>query len=562
MNTFNIQNSIIQLFIHLLIFTFTHSLSSQPTYEQYDQTKEGILVFHPIKTDSKGYIIPWFSSSTGVALEQAIMSTWNFWYTMRSDQIGLPYYMLHQVWRNKSNDPRGIGGDQIQMMLSSLILLYQYTGDEKVKDNARFLADYYLTHSLSPANAVYPNIPYPYNTLMHSGIYDGDMVIGPGYTQPDKAGSLGWEICKMALLFNNYFGPHATSEAYWKYAIGIADCMAKNIKSGDANNSPWPFKVQAVTGEIGILKEEKKNISASYTSNYSGTLYMFEILIANKRGNIESYEKARETLLNWMKNYPLKTNKWGPFFEDVPGWSDTQINAVTFAEYIMNHPQDFPNWKKDVKIIFDWCYKNLGNKEWEKYGVIAINEQTAYQVPGNSHSARQAATELLYTKLSGDTTFLRNAVRVLNWVTYMVDNDGKNCYPRDEIWLTDGYGDYIRHLLKALAWYPELVPMGQNRILHSTTTLNHIEYAPDFNKVQGGGRLSNEYLPFVKIYYRTGTENSIETIRMETKPAKVLTWNDLLLETNNPNEDGWMWTPLKQGGLLRIKHKAIDVKVF
>jgi len=26
----------------------------------------------------------------------------------------------------------------------------------------------------------------------------------------------------------------------------------------------------------------------------------------------------------------------------------------------------------------------------------------------------------------------------------MVDDDGKNCYPRDEVWMTDGYGDYVR----------------------------------------------------------------------------------------------------------------------
>ena len=32
----------------------------------------------------------------------------------------------------------------------------------------------------------------------------------------------------------------------------------------------------------------------------------------------------------------------------------------------------------------------------------AINEQTAYEVPGNSHSARLASMELLYSKLTGE----------------------------------------------------------------------------------------------------------------------------------------------------------------
>jgi hypothetical protein len=42
---------------------------------------------------------------------------------MRHDMNGLPYYMNHQVWR-PNNDPRGLGGDQLQMALSSWQLLY------------------------------------------------------------------------------------------------------------------------------------------------------------------------------------------------------------------------------------------------------------------------------------------------------------------------------------------------------------------------------------------------------------------------------------------------------
>jgi len=50
-----------------------------------------------------------------------------------------------------------------------------YSGNEAVKEGMKFIADYYLTHLLSPADAVWPNIPYPCNTLIYSGIYDGDI---------------------------------------------------------------------------------------------------------------------------------------------------------------------------------------------------------------------------------------------------------------------------------------------------------------------------------------------------------------------------------------------------
>ncbi len=46
---------------------------------------------------------------------------------------------------------------------------------------------------------------------------------------------------------------------------------------------------------------------------------LFLNLIELKAGDTESYRNAFGIILEWMKKYPLKNNKWGPFFEDVPG---------------------------------------------------------------------------------------------------------------------------------------------------------------------------------------------------------------------------------------------------
>ncbi len=66
----------------------------------------------------------------------------------------------------------------------------------------------------------------------------------------------------------------------------------------------------------------------------------------------------------------------------------------------------------------------------------------------------------------------------------MVDSDGKNCYPNDEIWMTDGYGDYVRHYLRAMAWKPELAPSDQIHLLSSTSVVQLIEYPQNLNKFQ------------------------------------------------------------------------------
>ena len=554
-----------RLLTYIFLIGLTLSVAAQTPIKEIVITEK--LLYHPIHLNASNQnILPWYSTDQGTSYDFVINQVWKFWYTMRNDKNGLPYYMNHQVWRDDFNDRRGIGGDQFAMALSSWNLYYGYSGNEQVKEEMKYIADYYLSHSLSPADAVWPNVPYPYNTLIYSGVYDGDMVIGPGFTQPDKAGSLGFELVKLYKMTNTNLYPNVTDKRYLNAAIKIANTLVKHVKDGDENNSPLPFKVNAITGEIGKLKNNsgdgKDDQFSSYTSNWAPTMELLLNLIELKTGEPEQYQKTFEILLNWMKNYPLKTNKWGPFFEDVPGWSDTQINAVTFAQFMMNHQEYFPNWKTEVKEIFDWVFKTLSNHEWEKYGVVVVNEQTAYRVPGNSHSSRQASANLQYANLSGDNSAVKNAVLTLNWATYMVDNDGKNCYPRDEVWMTDGYGDYIRHYLRAMAFLPELAPADQDHLLGSSSVIQLMEYTPVINKFYGGS------VPFEKVektlvHYRTFDSVSTEILRLKNKPESVTVNNMPVSETDSQAKEGWNWIPLEKGGVLTIRHiNGNEIAVF
>jgi hypothetical protein len=556
MNTIHFRNKQIILTIFLFIFP-CFSLFAQPSVEAKVSSEK--LLYHQIEVDGYGNILPWYSTEPGVAYDHVIKLVWNFWNTMRTDKNGLPYYMNHQVWRDDFNDRRGVGGDQFSMALSSWNLLYGYTGDEAVKEEMKFIADYYLSHALSPSDATWPSIPYPYNTLIYSGIYDGDMVIGKGFTQPDKAGSFGLELVKLYKMTNTVTYPNITDQQYLKAAINIANTLSGKVIAGDDSNSPLPFKVHAITGEIGKLKHNEGtgvNVSqSSYTSNWAPTLELFLNLIQLKAPNSGQYQKAFDTILTWMKRYPMKTNKWGPFFEDIPGWSDTQINAITFAQFIMNHRELFPYWQTDVKNIFNWVYQTVGNNEWVKYGVVVVNEQTAYQTPGNSHSSRQASAELQYALLAGDSSMVTNATRQLNWATYMVNYDGANCYPRDEVWMTDGYGDYVRHFLRAMAFNSELAPSNQDHLLRSTSIIQLMEYAPVLNKYYGS-RVPVDKLKTMMIQYRTFDNESTETLRMTQKPTEVWVNEKSVPETNETDKEGWKWEKMETGGLLTINHRS------
>ena len=64
------------------------------------------LIYHNIKTDAAGNIIPWSNNEPGKAWSHVINLVWNFWDTMRVDMNGIPYYMNHQVWERNANDPK------------------------------------------------------------------------------------------------------------------------------------------------------------------------------------------------------------------------------------------------------------------------------------------------------------------------------------------------------------------------------------------------------------------------------------------------------------------------
>ena len=204
-------------------------------------------------------------------------------------------------------------------------------------------------------------------------------------------------------------------------------------------------------------------------------------LIALKQGDPAKYQRASQITVEWLKAYPLKTNVWGPFFEDVgtADFSNTEINADTLAFYILEHPEWDKNWQQQARGILDWTVSALGNHDFAKWHVTPINEQTVYREPAQSHTARYESVELLYCEKTGDCSRKTEAIRGLNWATYAVNGDGANRFPHDDIWLTDGYGDYIRHYLRAMAEVPELAPNDQNHLLRTSSVLQSIVYAPD-----------------------------------------------------------------------------------
>jgi hypothetical protein len=487
------------------------------------------LIYHDIRVDSKGQILPWADDDPAVAYDRVLGLLWKYWshvpnvtgggsdlrkYAPDDPTPGVKKYMVYRTLEDQ-----GIGGDQMAMILSSWELYYAYTGDRRIVDNMMYQADIYIDRGMSGPEAQWPNIPYPCNTTRRA-VYDGDLVLGKGVTQPDKAGSFGAELVMLFKITGK--------DKYLDAAVKIADTLARHVRPGDENNSPLPFKVNAETGEV----------KSTYTSNWSGTLRLFESLTALKRGDAGAYGRAFETISAWLKAYPLKNQKWGPFFEDIKSWSDTEINAGQIVWYMMDNPGWNPAWKEDVRRAQDWALKSLGLDHWKEYGLTVMGEQSVYKMQGQSHTARHASNELRYAELTRDFSRKAEAVRQLNWATYMVDDDGKNRWPNFqtyEIWWTDGYGDYIRHYLRAMASAPELAPAAPH-LLRSSSVCTSITYKPG------------------EIRYNVFDAASTEVLRMARKPTSVRAGDRLLTERADNDREGWTWQALPRGGVLRVRH--------
>jgi hypothetical protein len=130
----------------------------------------------------------------------------------------------------------------------------------------------------------------------------------------------------------------------------------------------------------------------------------------------------------------------------------------------------------------------------------------------------------------------------------MVNDDGENSYPNrgNETWMTDGYGDYVRHYLRAMQAFPELAPANQNHLLKTTSVIKSISYGKE------------------KINYEVFDSSSVEILRLASKPKEIIINNEVLPESGKPEDkSSWSWKQLDKGGVLKIVHlggNKIEIK--
>lgn len=486
---------------------------------------------HAVITDGSGKIIPW-TTNPGDGYGTVVTNAWSYLVNTvpKDPSTGKPAFYSQsylnpdtQAMAGWPNNPAGM----FSMLTESALKYYAYSGDRAPVDLVEGAASWQLAHGMSAATDTWANLPYSSgdagSTTYQGASYGNSTGVGDGtgYLQPDKAGAMGAAWLQLYQFDGN--------TAYRDAAIAVADTLASQVRTGNATQSPWPFRVKASDGTI---REQ-------YTANVIDPIQLLDGLIAAGLGNTAAYQTARTTAWNWLMTYPMVNNTWSNYFEDVAVQSSltnyNQLTPMMTARYLLQHPDKDANWESHVRGLITWVENNFAVSD---SGAATIKEQNAFMYPMGSHTSRYASVNALLAQATGDQTALTKAYYSLNWATYMgrpngVTIDGPQV---NNQWFTDGYGDYIRHFLTAMQAEPQWAPNGQTHLTGSSSLVTSVSYT-------AGG-----------VQYTTLEPSATDSLRVNFTPATILVNGTALAQVGVLDQDGWTYDA--STGVLRIKHSA------
>ncbi len=401
------------------------------------------IAAHEAIYDSKGVLQPWAPWREVVDREMR-------WYLNCPIEHGYPRFVwmtfmdgnYHPVERR----PDFIPAMQNGMGIISYLKYYQWSDkkDPKVLEFARYMGDYLVKENLTPDQGKYPRFqrstgwrgkfPQPADC--------GSQADRPYEVQPDKAAIAAYAL---VLLYD------ATGQRqYLDVALHTARVLAANMRPGDAQNSPWPFRVDYRTGEG----------RGPVAANQSYALRLFDAL---REHNYSEFTAPRERLWAWIRDYQIpdlekKAELWVQFFEDYDKPDNRNAWApLNLARYLLEKKEALdPLWREHAKALIEFVNRRFITV---RYGVAVCGEQDYDKNPWGGILANWGGVLAVYTGATGSPEYKLAAWQALTIGMYAVEDDG--C-PRQSIthparggWQEDAHTDRIHNLIDAMRAVPE-----------------------------------------------------------------------------------------------------------
>jgi hypothetical protein len=500
---------------------------------------------HPVQLDAQGKLLPWpMPENTGYSYSSHFLTQWTILWDQYNRQRLHYFYCCFDFDRTSfelAPDPHWVNstGYLRAMMEGFIERLYPYTGDPRTLTFLQSFVDYELENGLTPEGYAWSQVPYA-SANPGAKRYTGWSQLGAeDFIEPHVVGEDGYGYLKLYEMTGN--------TKYLRAAIRCADALAKNYKTGDENNSPWPVRLYARDG-----KAESRPMGP-YSANVIEPIMLFDELMRLGQGDVAKYAQVRKDAWDWFVKYPLANNVWVGYFEDTVAsmGNVNQVIPLEFARYVLLHPEKDPQWREHARQLIEWVKTT---PKWPKYvvhGATITTEQGdgigfCCNLPNqccDSHTSRLAAVEALYFAKTGDVAYREAAFRSYNWVTYFQGLSADAHAPfAAQWWFTDEYSDGPRRLMDAFWAVPEWAPADESHLLGSSSVVTKISY--------GKGSVT----------YSTFDPQSTDVLRLDFTPEFVTANGKPLERRKDLDLAGFMFDDSTH--VLRIRHEdARDVDV-
>jgi hypothetical protein len=446
---------------------------------------------HEAVTDRHGVIAPWYSGQNGlvdyrVRVAAEFLKRYPWVVTDRSVMAG-PHWVFNarvdldpsgQITVLPATDSmNGNLGQRFKYITEALPRYYRYTGDPVVFGQLEIAADFILENYLTSADHPWPRFPIsvpvagkPYGKAAPGGWIQVDLSAGIG---------LGW------LRVYQMIG----EERYLAAARHVGDVLADhcNLYPGAR-----PWNRYAEGGEPPWGRTASGNRLTGGVANI--LIFLDELLRLGYTGPDRKIIKARDAGRAYLRDTLLPAwtagDTWGRHYWDWEHPVQGILPTGWVAQYLMDHPDAFPNWKNDVRNILS-LYLNRACVSPESGGDVYSG---AWAYPegcaccGRSLDVCPVFLARFWARyaVQAQSPWAREIARrktILSFYHFhdggMVEDniDGGQITAREWSELI-GFGPILCGL-EVLGWLPdELGPARENHLVRSSSVVREVTYGP------------------------------------------------------------------------------------
>jgi hypothetical protein len=260
------------------------------------------LPWHKVVLDRERKLLAWYEPSKQLGYDKVVRLAWDFIeHKVPVDpRTALKVYLINAVYDDATLQGwnwQGNPGSLYGQFVDSLVGWYPYSGDEEAVRVVRSMLDHQLAHGTTPADWDWASVPFATN-CKNEPDYGGCLQDVPrdfyGGIETDKLGELGIGY----VLFYEMTG----ERKYLDAGIRCAEALAKHVKPGDEDHTPWPFRVDARTGRIlgGHMNAHSQEVidGEDYGGMVVADVRLLDELVRLKAGDVASFTKVRD--LAWQ----------------------------------------------------------------------------------------------------------------------------------------------------------------------------------------------------------------------------------------------------------------------